>query len=227
MNYFILLPFLASILQIILIVCSYFIGRAYNDDIDELPYPSSLGVHFPERGFFEMSLSVGSTLAFSVVLLRFLQGCQERTNAFYRKLNKLSFVFGIMMVLGQLIVAVFPDVDGLHWQHFGGACMFFLSALLYMLLQTHLSNKVFLNNRCVVFVRVLCCVISIITTISYTTARLFAPKEKDRYKIPHASEWLAGLSLNIYILTFCSDFYHQDLQHRNSMMISLDSQTEA
>lgn len=222
-NYFALLPFFASFFQIVLIVASYIVGRVCNDSINAMPYPSDLGVSFPERGLFELSLSIGSTLAFSVVLLRFIQGLSSVADAYSRRrLNQAAFFFGSLMVLGQMIVAVFPDVEGLRRKHFIGACMFFLSAMIYMLLQTIYSRLVYAHSKCLVRVRLLCCVLSFGSTIAYIFGRLYAPKEKNRYHIPQVSEWIGGFSINLFIFTFCSDFYDIDVVNQDLVMSPLN-----
>lgn len=198
---------MASSLQMCFLVASYLVGVFYTQNVTTyFPFPSDLGVTYHEKGLFEIGMLIGSTMGFSIVLLRYIQinGIYPR---YYRGLNMLSMTIGIVMCCSQMLMIVYPNVKDVEVIHFIVSRVYYLAACFYMFTQTQLTRGLrHFHTKCVTVLRIICCVLVVIGPIAYVLGRHLAPKSENWYRIPHGSEWLVIICTIVYVFTYCSDF---------------------
>lgn len=190
---------------------SYLFALLHKESIDYIPYPRDLATSQPERGIISAGLSVGGSITFSVILLRFAQ-----VHTFYPRIcfvsNICSFASGALLLVGLYIVPAFP-YDLYPEIHCSGALSHFGFMVLFMATQTWISYKhPFNHTKCVARVRLAISVLSIVFPVTYVCGRLFAPEDQQRYYIPQASEWLLSLLFLVFLCTFAWDFSRINLR---------------
>jgi len=209
-----LLPIFACLLPLLVTVASYLVAVFYKTDISWIPYPSDLMKEQPERGIYSASLGISALLTMTVFLLRFAQ-VHSFTSSACKKLNYVALIIGILMLIGQIIVAGF-SLEENKIVHYSGAVLYFGCSTLYMILQAHISRKHKLHHTtCIIVFRIFFAILGSFPPIAYTVARLLAPKSEDRYYIPQGSEWLLALLCFLYIASFSWDFSKLSIDFKN------------
>lgn len=205
-NVYPILPLTATILPNIFLITSYVLGvTGRPHEIHYVPYPSDLGEHQPERGFFTLALSLNACLVFTCVFIRYLQ-----LNAIiipeYRRINIYTGFCGAFAVWGQCLVFSFSykeDPPG----HYIGAFFFFFLNTMYMIMQTQISRKLpQFHPKFLIGLRFICSLFGIASILLYTFGRILAPLEEQRYHLPQTAEWLLGTTLVVFYFSFVYDF---------------------
>ena len=200
-----LLPVSAAFVLLAASVSSYLLGLLHKGTVEYVPYPSDLGLQQPELGIFSTGVAFSGSITFAVILLRFIQ-----VNTFYPmvcyKANYISFLSGMLMLIGLYMVPAFP-YDKHAFLHYIGAGIFFFFMILWMITQARITHKHPYNHtKCLAHFRIILCVFACATPVTFVCGRLLAPKEERYYYIPQGCEWFQCLLYLIYMCTFAWDF---------------------
>ncbi|XP_078797716.1 DNA damage-regulated autophagy modulator protein 1 isoform X1 [Oryzias latipes] len=121
------------------IVC--YIISVFRRDVDVLfPYISDTGANPPESCIFGLMTVISSCAGIATIYARykFVERLNEEPVKVKPHLNTAALWLGMISCLGMCIVATFQETE-VTYVHDGGALMFFLSGVIYIVLQTKIS----------------------------------------------------------------------------------------
>ncbi|KAL7371240.1 hypothetical protein ABVT39_022591 [Epinephelus coioides] len=200
-------------------IVSYIIAL-FRGDVDVIfPYISDTGAKPPESCIFGLMTFISACAGISTIYARykFVEKLSADTGMVSPHLNKTALVLGLLSCLGMCIVATFQEtlVTSVHDI---GAILFFVSGVLYIILQSVISFRAypFGSSICVCRVRVCIAILAVLAFfptlicafyVKQTT--LHRDKEDEDYPFHVASavcEWIVAFSFICFFLTYIDDF---------------------
>lgn len=200
-------------------IVSYIIAL-YRGDVDVIfPYISDTGAKPPESCIFGLMTFISACAGISTIYARykFVEKLSADTGMVSPRLNKAALTLGLLSCLGMCIVATFQEtlVTAVHDV---GAILFFVSGVLYIILQSVISFRAypFGSSICVCRVRVGIAILAVLAFfptvicayyVKQTT--LHRDKEDEDYPFHVASavcEWIVAFSFICFFLTYIDDF---------------------
>ncbi|XP_039998357.1 DNA damage-regulated autophagy modulator protein 1 isoform X2 [Xiphias gladius] len=121
-------------------IISYLIA-IFRHDVDVLfPYISDTGANPPESCIFGLMtfISSGAGIATIYARYKFVEKLSEETRVVSPRLNKAALVLGVVSCLSMCIVATFQETTVTE-VHDLGALLFFVSGVLYIVVQSVVS----------------------------------------------------------------------------------------
>jgi len=208
--------------------------------VDSLwPYISDTGTMIPESCVFGQMLNIGSFLLYILFYIRYKQISETYHDhpkyKLLKKMNKISFVFGLLGALGVSIVGNFQET-AVAPVHFIGAAMCFGLGSFYMWMQIYLTSylappsypvtikilRIF--SALVNIVTILSCIVfaSIATYLRFingnnngtTDDGLNWNKDSEAWPfhlVSTISEWVMAASFFCFLLTMWFDFSYLTL----------------
>lgn len=200
-------------------IVSYIIAL-FRGDVDVIfPYISDTGAKPPESCIFGLMTFISACAGISTIYARykFVEKLSADTGMVSPHLNKTALALGLLSCLGMCIVATFQEtlVTAVHDV---GAILFFVSGVLYIILQSVISFRAypFGSSICVCRVRVGIAILAVLAFfptlicafyVKQTT--LHRDKEDEDYPFHVASavcEWIVAFSFICFFLTYIDDF---------------------
>ncbi|XP_033470342.1 DNA damage-regulated autophagy modulator protein 1 [Epinephelus lanceolatus] len=200
-------------------IVSYIIAL-FRGDVDVIfPYISDTGAKPPESCIFGLMTFISACAGISTIYARykFVEKLSADTGMVSPHLNKTALALGLLSCLGMCIVATFQEtlVTAVHDI---GAILFFVSGVLYIILQSVISFRAypFGSSICVCRVRVGIAILAVVAFfptlicafyVKQTT--LHRDKEDEDYPFHVASavcEWIVAFSFICFFLTYIDDF---------------------
>ncbi|XP_061523342.1 DNA damage-regulated autophagy modulator protein 1 isoform X2 [Phycodurus eques] len=186
-------------------------------DVDVLfPYISDTGANPPESCIFGLMTFVSACAGMATVYSRF-KFVEKLSEAASARLNKTSLVLGMLACLGMCVVATFQETT-VTAVHDIGALLFFVSGVLYILLQSVISYRAFPCSSSAAVCRARLAV-AVVASLAFfpTVICAFFVKQMDLhrdtgskdYPFHMASavcEWIVAFSFICFFLTYIDDF---------------------
>ncbi|XP_061617662.1 DNA damage-regulated autophagy modulator protein 1 isoform X2 [Phyllopteryx taeniolatus] len=189
----------------------------FRRDVDVLfPYISDTGANPPESCIFGLMTFVSACAGMATVYSRF-KFVEKLSEAASARLNKTSLVLGMLACLGMCVVATFQETT-VTAVHDIGALLFFVSGILYVLLQSVISYQAFPRSSSAAVCRARLAVAVVATLALFPTVICaFFVKQTDLhrdagskdYPFHMASavcEWIVAFSFICFFLTYIDDF---------------------
>ncbi|KAG8005573.1 DNA damage-regulated autophagy modulator protein 1 [Nibea albiflora] len=200
-------------------IISYLIAL-YRRDVDIIfPYISDTGANPPESCIFGLMTFISACAGTATIYARykFVEKLCEETRLVSPCLNKAALVLGMISCLGMCIVATFQETT--VWQaHDAGALLFFVSGVLYTILQSRISFLAYPFGSSMTWCRARAFIATIATLAFFPTVicaffvtqtTLHRHKEDTDYPFHLASaicEWIVAFSFICFFLTYIDDF---------------------
>ncbi|XP_028305849.1 DNA damage-regulated autophagy modulator protein 1 isoform X2 [Gouania willdenowi] len=203
--------------------CSFLVSylvSVLRHDVDVIfPYISDTAAKPPESCIFGLMTVVSAFAGIATIYARYkyVDKLNEGTIVVHPQLNSTAFWLGMISCLGMCIVATFQEF-AVNVVHLIGAGLFFISGVLYVILQSYISYKAHPlgSSRRVCWTRA---GIASLATLAFFPTVVCAclikqdaihvdPKDKD-YPLHMASaacEWIVTFSFIFFFLTFIDDF---------------------
>ncbi|XP_068573449.1 DNA damage-regulated autophagy modulator protein 1 [Cebidichthys violaceus] len=200
-------------------IISYLIALLRHDVDIIFPYISDTGANPPESCIFGLMTFISACAGTATIYGRYkyVEKLSVDPRVVYPGLNKAAFVFGMLSCLGMCIVATFQETT-VAVVHDIGALMFFVSGVLYTILQSVLSYRAypFGSSMSVCRVRLgiatlasLAFFPTVICAFFVTQTALRRDTEQKDYPFYLASavcEWIVAFSFICFFLTYIDDF---------------------
>lgn len=200
-------------------IISYIVALLRRDVDIIFPYISDTGAKPPESCIFGLMTFVTACAGIGTIYARYkyVEKLSEETRAVNPCLNKAAMYIGMLTCLGMCIVATFQET-AVTVAHDIGALVFFLSGILYLILQTAVSYKTypFGSSMCVIRVR-LC--LAIMATLAFFPTVICASfvrqtelhwhtydKNYPYHLASAVCEWFVAFSFICFFLTYIDDF---------------------
>ncbi|XP_034382223.1 DNA damage-regulated autophagy modulator protein 1 [Cyclopterus lumpus] len=192
----------------------------FRRDVDIIfPYISDTGANPPESCIFGLMTFISACAGTATIYARykFMEKLSATTNVVNSHLNKTAFVFGMFSCLGMCIVATFQETT-VTVVHDIGALMFFVSGVLYIILQSVISHRAYPVGSSMGVCRVrsgvatlafLAFFPTVICAFFVTQNTLHRDKGDEDYPYHVASavcEWIVAFSFICFFLTYIDDF---------------------
>ncbi|XP_022605062.1 DNA damage-regulated autophagy modulator protein 1 [Seriola dumerili] len=200
-------------------IISYVIS-IFRKDVDVIfPYISDTGANPPESCIFGLMTFISACAGVVTMYARykFVEKLSVETRVVSPRLNKTALVLGILSCFSMCIVATFQETTVVN-VHDAGALLFFISGVLYIIVQSVISYQAYPFGSSVVVCRVRLG-ISILAAVAFfpTVICAFFVKQttlhrdsKDQdYPFHLASavcEWVVAFSFVCFFLTYIDDF---------------------
>ncbi|XP_070709892.1 DNA damage-regulated autophagy modulator protein 1 [Pempheris klunzingeri] len=200
-------------------IISYLIA-IFRRDVDLIfPYISDTGANPPESCIFGLMTFISACAGIATIYARykFVEKLSEETRVVQPCLNKAALWIGMISCLGMCIVATFQETTVMI-AHDIGALLFFLSGILYIILQSAISYHAypFGSSMNVCWTRL---GIAIIATLAFFPtvicaalvkhATLHRDTKDEDYPFQLSSsvcEWIVVFSFICFFLTYIEDF---------------------
>ncbi|KAM3587372.1 uncharacterized protein V6R79_003458 [Siganus canaliculatus] len=208
-------------------VVSYLIA-IFKGHVDAVfPYISDTGTNPPESCIFGLMTFVTACAGAATIYSRYkyVEKLSEGTTAASPRLNTAALVLGILSCLGMCVVATFQETT-VQPVHDVGALLFFVSGVVYIVLQTLISFQDFPCGSSVSVCRVRAA-FAIIATLAFFPTAICAffvkqttlhrdSDDKDYYfhLASAACEWVVAFSFIFFFTTYIDDFKLFTLQVR-------------
>ncbi|XP_077401653.1 DNA damage-regulated autophagy modulator protein 1 isoform X2 [Vanacampus margaritifer] len=189
-------------------------------DVDVLfPYISDTGANPPESCIFGLMTFVSACAGVATVYCRFkfVEKLSEGTRVASPRLNKTALALGMLACLGMNVVATFQETT-VTAVHDMGALLFFVTGVLYILLQSAISYHFFPYGSSVAVCRARLAV-AVIALLAFfpTVICAFFVKQKDLHRDAGSEdypfhvasavcEWIVAFSFVCFFLTYIDDF---------------------
>ncbi|XP_049891690.1 DNA damage-regulated autophagy modulator protein 1 [Epinephelus moara] len=200
-------------------IVSYIIAL-FRGDVDVIfPYISDTGAKPPESCIFGLMTFISACAGISTIYARykFVEKLSADTGMVSPRLNKTALVLGLLSCLGMCIVATFQEtlVTAVHDI---GAILFFVSGVLYIILQSVISFRAypFGSSICVCRVRVGIAILAVLAFfptficafyVKQTTLHRDKGDEDYPFHVASAAcEWIVAFSFICFFLTYIDDF---------------------
>ncbi|KAL0962885.1 hypothetical protein UPYG_G00346740 [Umbra pygmaea] len=213
------LPFFLVIFSSSTFIISYLIAL-FKHDVDVIfPYISDTGAQPPESCIFGLLTVITAFAGFATMYARykFVEKLNESCVLVSPALNKGAFWIGNLSCLGMCIVATFQETI-ITAVHDAGALLFFVTGVLYTILQTIISYKTY-PHGCSMALRYIRTVIAVIGLLAafptiicafFVTQTTLHRKPEDEDYVFHlvsaVSEWVVAFSFIFFFLTYIQDF---------------------
>lgn len=189
-------------------------------DVDVIfPFISDTGAEPPESCIFGLMTFITACAGIATIYSRykFVEKLSEETRVVNPRLNKSALCIGMLSCLGMCIVATFQEVAETY-PHDAGALLFFLTGVLYIILQTAISYQAFPFGASMTVIRVRL-FIAILATLAFfptvicaffvKTTKLHRDPDSADYPYHLASavcEWIVAFSFTCFFLTYIDEF---------------------
>ncbi|XP_057712145.1 DNA damage-regulated autophagy modulator protein 1 isoform X2 [Corythoichthys intestinalis] len=171
--------------------------------------------HFSDATWTCCFLTSGMATIYS--RFKFVEKLSEETRVVNPQLNKTTLVLGILSCIGMCVVATFQET-AVTAVHDVGALLFFVSGVLYILLQTVISYQAFPHESSITVCRVRLAV-TVIASLAFfpTVICAFFVKQTDLHRVKDSKdypfhvasavcEWVVAFSFVCFFLTYIDDF---------------------
>ncbi|XP_062860122.1 DNA damage-regulated autophagy modulator protein 1 [Trichomycterus rosablanca] len=200
-------------------IINYLIA-VFRRDIDVVvPYISDTGASPPESCIFGLMATISSFAGFVTMFARykFVQRLSEQTAKVTSTLNKIALFFATTSCVGMCVVATFQETQ-MMVVHDIGALVFFISGVIYIILQTIISYYSYPNgtSKCVYYFRIAFALVAfvaaiptIICAIQVNTTKLhWNPEDKDYtlHIVSAVSEWTVAFTFVFFFFTYIEEF---------------------
>uniref|UniRef100_A0A3Q2Z4P9 DNA-damage regulated autophagy modulator 1 n=1 Tax=Hippocampus comes TaxID=109280 RepID=A0A3Q2Z4P9_HIPCM len=200
-------------------IVSYVVAL-FRRDVDVLfPYISDTGANPPESCIFGMMTFDSACAGMATIYSRFkfVEKLCEETRAVNPRLNKTALALGMLSCLGNCVVATFQET-AVTTVHDIGALLFFLTGVLYILLQTAISYHAFPYGSSLAVCRARLAVAVLASLAIFPTVICaFFVKQKDLHRDAGSKdypfhvasavcEWIVAFSFVCFFLTYIDDF---------------------
>ncbi|XP_062373847.1 DNA damage-regulated autophagy modulator protein 1 isoform X2 [Sardina pilchardus] len=184
------------------------------------PYISDTGTTPPESCIFGLMTSITAMAGVATMYARykFIERLIERTGGARPMLNKIALGFGLLSCLGMNIVATFQETVETY-VHDAGALLFFVTGVVYIVLQTWISWQAFPygSTRAVCRTRSLISCVAVLALFPTVICAILVGKSDDirwkgdekNYGFHLASavcEWTVAFSFIFYFFTYIREF---------------------
>ncbi|XP_039998359.1 DNA damage-regulated autophagy modulator protein 1 isoform X3 [Xiphias gladius] len=200
-------------------IISYLIA-IFRHDVDVLfPYISDTGANPPESCIFGLMtfISSGAGIATIYARYKFVEKLSEETRVVSPRLNKAALVLGVVSCLSMCIVATFQETTVTE-VHDLGALLFFVSGVLYIVVQSVVSYHAYPYGSSagvcrarlgIAVVAALAFFPTVVCAFFVHQTRLHRDREDQDYPFHVASavcEWVVAFSFVCFFLTYIDDF---------------------
>ncbi|XP_054608909.1 DNA damage-regulated autophagy modulator protein 1 isoform X2 [Dunckerocampus dactyliophorus] len=211
-----------------------YITAVFRRDVDVLfPYISDTAAYPPESCIFGLMTFVSACAGTATIYARFkyVEKLSEETRVVSPCLNRTTLVLGMLSCLGMCIVATFQETTVMV-VHDMGALLFFISGVLYIILQCVVSYHAFPYGSSMSVCRARLAV-AVIASLAFfpTVICAFFVKQTDQmdlhrntgskdYPFHVASavcEWIVAFSFICFFLTYIDDFKMFTLRVRTEL----------
>ncbi|XP_056281166.1 DNA damage-regulated autophagy modulator protein 1 [Pseudoliparis swirei] len=197
-----------------------YIIAVFRHDVDIIfPYISDTGAKPPESCIFGLMTFISACAGTATMYARykFVEKLSADTTVVNPRLNKTTFVFGLLSCLGMCIVATFQETTETV-VHDIGALLFFTSGVLYIVLQSVMSYRAHPAGSSVAVCRVRSgvavlavlaffpCVICAFIVPQNTLHRDEGDKDYPFHVASAVCEWIVAFSFICFFLTYIDDF---------------------
>ncbi|XP_075886187.1 DNA damage-regulated autophagy modulator protein 1 [Nelusetta ayraudi] len=200
-------------------IVSYLIA-IFRGDVDIVfPYISDTGATPPESCVFGLMTFITSFAASATIYTRykFVQRLAELMRSVSPRLNEAALVIGILSCFGMCVVATFQETTVAN-AHRAGALLFFVSGVVYMILQCIISYRTSPHGSSVTLCRVRVS-ITIIAGLAFLLTFIFFffvgqpslhhDHEEKNYifhLISAICEWITAFSFIFFFFTYIDEF---------------------
>ncbi|PWA26153.1 hypothetical protein CCH79_00015240, partial [Gambusia affinis] len=189
-------------------VVSYIIAL-FRGDVDIIfPYISDTGANPPESCIFGLMTFISSCAGTATIYARYkyVEKLTEQNSLVKPGLNKAALGFGFAACFGMCIVATFQET-AVTPVHDLGALVFFISGVVYIILQSVISFQASPHESSI-------CVRRFRLFFAIVASAAFFPSILDyRFYITSAvCEWIVAFSFICFFLTYINDFKTFKLQ---------------
>ncbi|KAM4614787.1 DNA damage-regulated autophagy modulator protein 1 [Polymixia lowei] len=200
-------------------VVNYIIAL-FRKDVDLIfPYISDIGANPPESCIFGLMTSIAAFTGMATIYARykFVEKLNEETRLVRPSLNTVSFWTGILACLGMSFVATFQETT-VTSVHDAGALLFFITGVLYTILQSAISYRAYPygSSLAVCHVRTFIATIASLAVFPtivcayYVKQTTLHRNTEDKDYVFHlvsaVNEWIVAFSFVCFFLTYIHDF---------------------
>ncbi|KAM9402861.1 DNA damage-regulated autophagy modulator protein 1-like isoform 1-T1 [Salvelinus alpinus] len=193
-------------------IVSYVIALFEHDVGFILPYISEIGAKPPESCIFGLMTVITAFAGMATMYARykFVEKLNEKAGGVPPVLNQAALWIGTLSCLGMCFVATFQETTIIQ-VHDAGAILFFVSGVLYTILQSIISYKTFPYGCSMA----LCHVRTGMATMGFLAvpptiifALLHRTEDKDNvfHLVSAVSEWIVVFSFIFFFFTYIHDF---------------------
>uniref|UniRef100_A0A8C7TJL0 DNA-damage regulated autophagy modulator 1 n=1 Tax=Oncorhynchus mykiss TaxID=8022 RepID=A0A8C7TJL0_ONCMY len=190
-------------------IVSYIIALFEHDLGFILPYISEIGAEPPESCIFGLMTVITACAGMATMYARykFVEKLNETAGGVPPALNQAAFWIGMLSCLGMCFVATFQETTIIQ-VHDAGAILFFVSGVLYTILQSIISYKAFPYGCSLA----LCRVRTGMATMAFLAVppisiRPFLSLQDNVFHLVSAvSEWIVVFSFIFFFFTYIHDF---------------------
>ncbi|XP_026183062.1 DNA damage-regulated autophagy modulator protein 1 [Mastacembelus armatus] len=200
-------------------IVSYLIA-IFRHDVDVIfPYISDTSANPPESCIFGLMTFISACAGIATIYSRYkyVEKLNEETSVVRPSLNKAALVLGVLSCLGMCVVATFQET-AVTVVHDMGAMLFFVSGIIYIILQSVISFSAYPYgaSRSVCGVRAGIAIISVLAFIPTVVCAVFVKqtelhRNRDNEDYPMyvtsaVCEWVVAFSFVCFFLTYIDDF---------------------
>ncbi|XP_068163649.1 DNA damage-regulated autophagy modulator protein 1 [Antennarius striatus] len=200
-------------------IISYLIALLKHDVDPVFPYISDTGANPPESCIFGLMTFIAACAATATMYARYkyVEKLTRDTGLLKPCLNKAALVLGMISCFGMCVVATFQET-AVEAVHDIGALLFFVPGVVYAILQTVISYRVFPfgSSVCVCRARL---IVAVIATVAFfpTVICAFFGRQSTLHRDPNdkgysfylasaVCEWIVAFSFIFFFLTYIDDF---------------------
>ncbi|KAG5267800.1 hypothetical protein AALO_G00225890 [Alosa alosa] len=183
------------------------------------PYISDTGTTPPESCIFGLMTSITAMAGVATMYTRykFIELLIERTGGVRPVLNKIALGIGLLSCLGMNIVATFQETVVTPVHDFG-ALLFFLSGVVYIVLQTWISYQAYPygSSKAMCRTRALISSIAVVALFPTVICAIFVGSSELRWKGDEPNyglhlasavcEWMVAFSFVFFFFTYIREF---------------------
>ncbi|XP_029969287.1 DNA damage-regulated autophagy modulator protein 1 [Salarias fasciatus] len=200
-------------------IISYLIAL-FRHDVDVIfPFISDTAANPPESCLFGLMTFVSACAGIATVYARykFVEKLNEDTGVVWPRLNKAALWLGMLSCLGMCIVATFQETL-VTKVHDAGALLFFMSGILYIVLQSWISFRAYPYGPSLCVCRVqsgiallaLLAFFPMVVCVRFVNqTKMHRQKDDEDYHFFLASsvcEWIVSFSFICFFFTYIHDF---------------------
>ncbi|XP_042367179.1 DNA damage-regulated autophagy modulator protein 1 isoform X2 [Plectropomus leopardus] len=200
-------------------IVSYIIA-IYRRDVDIIfPYISDTGANPPESCIFGLMTFISACAGICTIYARYkyVDKLSADTSVVSPRLNKTALVLGLLSCFGMCVVASFQEIT-VTVVHDIGALLFFISGVLYIILQSVISFRAypFGSSMCVCRTRLGIAILAVVAFFPTVICAFFVKqtelhrdttdKEYPFHVASAVCEWIVAFSFICFFLTYIDDF---------------------
>ncbi|XP_029521723.1 DNA damage-regulated autophagy modulator protein 1 [Oncorhynchus nerka] len=212
-------------------IVSYLIAL-FEHDVDVIfPYISDTGAEPPESCVFGLMTVITAFAGMATMYARykFVEKLNEKAGGVPPVLNQAALWIGMLSCLGMCFVATFQETT-ITTVHDAGALLFFVSGVLYTILQSIISYKSFPYGCSLALCRVrtgiatiafLAVFPTVVCAVFVTQTTLHRKTEDEDYVfhlVSAVSEWIVAFSFIFFFFTYIHDFKKFTLKLRTQFV---------